>query len=379
MEEISLWAEQELSKRIRESKGGMMEYRKLGKLGTEVSIIGLGTEYLDRRPKKTVISVVNEAINRGVNYVDVLFTFREYLDHMGAALRGHRDKVIVAGHLGAAEKNGIYRKTRDVKECETLFLNMLSQLHTDFVDVAFLQFVAGGSDYEKVMGSGGLLELGFRLQQEGKIGLIGLSGHDISVTLKAVRDGRIDIVMFPINLTSNAMLREKDLLNVCVNRRVGLVAMKPFAGGKLLQKSDSRSITAVQCISYALAQTGVSTVVAGVQNVRELEATLHFLNATNEEKDFSSIIADFQEDWKGECVYCNHCLPCPVIINIGETIRLVDTAQPRISGHLQADYDALSVKASVCTECGSCSKRCPFGVDVISKMRRAVELFETRN
>ena len=33
-------------------------------------------------------------------------------------------------------------------------------------------------------------------------------------------------------------------------------------------------------------------------------------------------------------------------------------------------------KASNCIECEMCLERCPFGVDIIGKMRRAVEVFE---
>jgi len=45
-----------------------MKYRKLGKTGLEVSIFGLGTEYLNKKPRKTVVSVVHEAIEKGINY-----------------------------------------------------------------------------------------------------------------------------------------------------------------------------------------------------------------------------------------------------------------------------------------------------------------------
>lgn len=353
-----------------------MKTRKLGKTGLDVGIVGLGTEYLYKRSRETVVSVVHEAIERGVNYLDLVFTFPEYLDHLGAALKGRRDKVILTGHLGAAEKHGHYRKTRDVQECEGLFSDMLSRLHTDRIDIVFLQFVDEERDYERVMGVRGLLELALRLQGEGKAGFIGLSGHSIPVALKSVRSGQIDVLMFPINLRSDAVSGEKELFHVCASQRVGLVAMKPFAGGKLLQKKGARSITPVQCISYTLSQIGVSTVVPGVKDVDELEAVLHFLDATNDEKDFSSIITDFQQSLKGECVYCNHCLPCPTVIDIGQTIRLLETAQYEFSDELRADYYALSVKASACTECGSCMERCPFEVDVISKMQQAAQLFE---
>jgi len=125
------------------------------------------------------------------------------------------------------------------------------------------------------------------------------------------------------------------------------------------------------------------------------------LEASDEEKDFSSIITEFQEDLKGNCVYCNHCLPCPVGIDIGRIIQMVDKAMYNISDDLKGDYKTLrkkinfyypgrirtsrsqfkglSIKASECVECGVCMERCPFDVDVISKMKLAVKLFKTED
>lgn len=42
-----------------------------------------------------------------------------------------------------------------------------------------------------------------------------------------------------------------------------------------------------------------------------------------------------------------------------------------------SDYDVLPARASDCIECGDCMERCPFGVDMISKMREMVEFFES--
>ncbi|MBQ4132538.1 MAG: 4Fe-4S dicluster domain-containing protein [Desulfovibrionaceae bacterium] len=38
-------------------------------------------------------------------------------------------------------------------------------------------------------------------------------------------------------------------------------------------------------------------------------------------------------------------------------------------------YAALKHHASDCIECGSCERKCPFGVKVIDNMREAVKLF----
>jgi len=42
---------------------------------------------------------------------------------------------------------------------------------------------------------------------------------------------------------------------------------------------------------------------------------------------------------------------------------------------VRASYAELESDASDCIACGQCSERCPFGVDVIAKMREAVDLF----
>jgi len=86
-------------------------------------------------------------------------------------------------------------------------------------------------------------------------------------------------------------------------------------------------------------------------------------------------LADFQQYVEGECVYCNHCLPCPAKIDIGQVSRLLDMAQYRLTDELRAAYAALPVKASDCTQCGACEARWPFGVSVITRMEQAARLF----
>lgn len=79
----------------------------------------------------------------------------------------------------------------------------------------------------------------------------------------------------------------------------------------------------------------------------------------------------------GHRVRCNHCLPCPAEIDIGRTILYVGFSQwEGVTDWLRAWYDDLPARASACIECGLCVERCPFGVDVIAKMREAVRLFE---
>jgi predicted aldo/keto reductase-like oxidoreductase len=371
-----------------------MEYRKFGNTGLEVSVIGLGTEYLHRQSRETVVSVIQRAIDGGVNYIDLVFNFSELIENIAIGIKGRRDKVILTGHLGSGEKNGRYYKTRKVNECEEIFNNTLSKLNIDHIDVANLHFVKNQKEYDAVKAKDGVLDLALRLKEEGKARLVGISTHDTSVAIQAAKSGKIDVIMIQVNIANNAMPGRNEMLATCAREGIGLVAMKVFAGGKLLQrnrtvniaayqtggkslkKKISPLITPVQCISYTLSQMGVCTVVPGAKNVNELNESLAYLNANDEEKDFSALMVDFKEYVTGECMYCNHCLPCPSDIDIGQTIRLFEIAQKGITNKIQIEYDTMLKKASDCIECGICMERCPFDVDIISKMKQCSELFE---
>jgi predicted aldo/keto reductase-like oxidoreductase len=371
-----------------------MEYRKFGNTGLDVSVIGLGTEYLFRQSRETVVSVIQRAIDCGVNYIDLVFNFSDLIENIAVGIEGKRNKVILTGHLGSGEKSGRYYKTRKANECEEIFNDLLRKLNTDYIDVANIHFVKNQKEYDVVKAEGGVLDLALRLKEEGKARLVCISTHDTSVAIQAAKSGKIDVIMIQVNMANNAMPGRNEMLATCAREGIGLVAMKVFAGGKLLQrnrtvniaayqtggkslkKKISSLITPVQCISYTLSQMGVCTVVPGAKSVNELNESLAYLNAGDEEKDFSALMFDFKEYVTGECLYCNHCLPCPSDIDIGQTIRLFEIAQRGITTKIQNDYDALLKKASDCIECGICMERCPFDVDVISKMKQCSELFE---
>ena len=368
-----------------------MEYRTLGRTGLEVSAIGLGTEYLLDQPRETMDSVLRAAVEAGVNYVDLLYNGPRFWNDFGPVIQQYRDKVVLAAHWGEGEVKGQHSNVRSQETCKQFFDDTLGLVGNDYVEIGMLMMV----DTEELWDTWAQVSLQqlARYKERAQIGTIGMSSHKPAVALKAVRSGQIDVLMYPVHLASHAVEGNDELYQACADGGVGLVAMKPYAGGTFfladgsvfvhwvcagggsLQVDKIGTIHPAQCLDYALSLP-VSTVVPGVKNVEELEAALHYWEATEEEKDYSTVIASVHRYPPGQCVYCNHCLPCPPSIDIGQTIRLVDIAGDGITDELSARYDALKVKASECVECGVCLERCPYEVNVIAKMQMAVELFE---
>ncbi|MBN2007424.1 MAG: aldo/keto reductase [Anaerolineae bacterium] len=367
-----------------------MQQRTLGRTGLQISEVSLGTEYLIGKPPDIIRDVIHAALDGGMNYFDLFCASSDFRDAMGIAFQGRREQVYLAAHLGAAVKDGQYKKTRVAKTCKLFFDDFLTRYRTDYVDMLILHNCDTQKDFDQLFRESGPLGMALQLKAEGKARFLGFSGHTVETARQAVESGHIDALMFPVNLTGNAIPGKKELFKTCVAHGVGIVAMKPYGGGKLLR--DDRSIqvaryqtggsalkvkkpapiTPIQCLAYTLSQVGVCAAIPGCESVAHVQDALAYEQAGEEERDFSTVLGDFEQYVPGECVYCNHCLPCPAHIDIGQTLRFLDMA-----GHhdqspaLREAYAALPVKASACIACGVCEKRCPFGVATVSKIQQA--------
>jgi predicted aldo/keto reductase-like oxidoreductase len=345
-----------------------VEYRKLGRTGLEVGAIGLGTEHLERSPE-VWDNVLHTIVEAGANYVDLLYIEPDYWAEFGPVLRPYRDKLVLAAHWGGGDHTSVDRS----QHC---FDNILSYLGNDYVEIAMMTMV----DTEERW-AGWAQESLARLQhykEQGRIGYVGMSGHEESVAIKAVESGSIDVLMFPVNLVGHDDEKNRAVRQACVDQDVGLVAMKPYHGGTLLSVNGRPSgISPAQCLAYVFSQQ-VAIAVPGPRNVEELWATLHYLEASDEEIDYGPVATGLHQYLAGQCVYCHHCLPCPLGIEVGWIIFMVDYARHGVTDDLTNWYASHEVKASACIECGDCLARCPFDVDIMAKLEKAVSIFENR-
>ncbi len=60
---------------------------------------------------------------------------------------------------------------------------------------------------------------------------------------------------------------------------------------------------------------------------RELGRTGLTVGASEQERDFSGALPALDASLKGQCVYCNHCIPCTQGIDIARVSRLADEGE----------------------------------------------------
>ncbi|MBD5312576.1 MAG: 4Fe-4S binding protein [Bacteroides sp.] len=380
-----------------------MQYRPLGKTGINVSVIALGCEGFMNKTAETVRAELDYAIAHGINFIDIYSPNPDLRRNIGNALKGRRESFVIQGHLSTVWENDQYLRTRDINKILPAFEQQLQELDTDYLDVGMIHYVDAEEDFHKVF-NGEIIKFALRLKEEGRIRHIGMSSHNPVVARMAVETGLIDVLMFSINPAydlqppsenvddlfdeatfahsrHNIDPERERLYELCEREGVGIDVMKVYGGGDLLSEANSpfgKAMTPPQVIEYALTRPAVAAVMIGAHNIGEIEAALSWCDTTPDERNYVKIMQGLDRfSWQGHCMYCGHCAPCSVKIDIASVNKFYNLtkAQGMIPETVREHYKALKHHASECIACGACERRCPFGVSIIEGMKLATERF----
>ena len=378
-----------------------MNYRKLGKTGLLVSEIGFGGEWLERHPEEDSIDLIRFAHSQGINIIDCWMPDPKSRNIIGKAIAECRNEWFVQGHIGSTYQNGQYVKTRDMKFVKPAFEDLLERIGGGYIDLGMIHYVDSEEEWNTCMNTE-YIDYVRSLLAEGKIRHIGMSTHNPRIAKKAAESGFIEMILFSINPAFDMKPASEDLdtlfsdydvslhgidpersslYQLCEEKNVGITVMKGFFGGALFDTARSPfgvAFTPAQCIHYVLTRPGVCAIMCGYDTIDQIKAAVAYETATDEEKDYASVIASAPlHSYLGQCTYCGHCKPCPMDIDIAMVNKFYDLAvqQNEVPQSLKDHYAQLKPPASACIGCQSCETRCPFQVPIADRMKKAVDLF----
>ena len=334
---------------------------RLGKTGLEVSRVGIGGIPIQRPSEDEAIKIIHRALDLGINFIDTAAGYGASEERIGralAALDGRRDRVIVATKSGQPSKEGA------MTELE----RSLKRLRTSYIDLWQTHNVSSFEKYEQVTGPGGSLEAAQEALQAGKIRHVGLSSHNLDVTLEAVRSGLFETIQFPFNYVTREPADE--LIPLAKEHDVGFIGMKPFAGGMLGNANLS--------IKYVLQFDSVVPD-PGVQKVEEIEEIVAIVESGDwaltpqERQEIETRRAELGTQF---CRQCGYCQPCPQEIPISMVMITQGMWKlwPRdvFFGWMGQVIDS----ARNCVQCGECEGKCPYQLPIRDMIVENIAFYE---
>lgn len=220
---------------------GEMRYRRLGESGLMVSVVGLGCNNVGARiDADRTREVVHAALDEGVTLLDTADVYGERgrsEEYLGAALKGHRDEVILATKFGGdmAGGNGPDWGARGARRYLVRAVEAsLRRLDTDWIDLYQMHVPDPGTPIEETLSA---LD---DLVRAGKVRYLGHSnfaGWQVADAAWTARTHHLTPFVSAQN-HYNLLRREAEaeLVPACRRFGLGLLPYFPLASGLLTGK-----------------------------------------------------------------------------------------------------------------------------------------------
>jgi hypothetical protein len=321
--------------------------------------------------------IVRYAVDHGVNYVDTADCYMggENERIVGRALRGVRDKVVLASKVHIMDVAGMIRSVE----------NSLRSLKVDMIDVMQLH----GISSEGEVTDGRAREALQKLMDQGKIRVPGVTTHSGQAkVLRAVqKHGFYRTVLVAYNFRSDTGIKASiktalgmgEGLSAAIAdvgaSGIGIIAMKTQAGGYPVEPNGPSHHQAA--LAWVLSNPGVSTTIPSMVSYAQVDENL---KASGMRISWSGIktLARYEEViGDRHCGLCGECANrCPNGVDVAGVLRSLAYFEGYGQEALACDsYRGLGdAAAAACASCSGCVVPCRLGLSVGRLASRAHSL-----
>ena len=199
-------------------------HRRLGSTDQVSFIIALGGITLMQLEADHAIRLAHEAIDAGVNHLDVAPTYGDAQEKMGRVLADRRDEVFLSCKTAVRDAAGARAELEE----------SLRLLQTDHIDLYQFHALDTLEELDAVTRRGGALELFLEARSSGIVRYLGVTGHHAEMHAKTIERIDLDTVMVPLNFrTCSVVCGPGGLIEKARARNMGVIAIKATTRGEI--------------------------------------------------------------------------------------------------------------------------------------------------
>jgi aryl-alcohol dehydrogenase-like predicted oxidoreductase len=293
-----------------------MQYRTLGRTGIKVSPYALGALALGTSignpDHDDSARIIHKALDAGINFIDTADVYGESEVAMGKALKGRRDRVVLATKFSRPIGDDPNHQGASRRWIMTAVENSLRRLQTDYIDLYQVHRPDPSTDIEETLSA--LSDL----IHSGKVRAVGTSAMPASDIIEAQwvaeRRGleRFRTDQPPYSILSRGI--EREVLPIAQRYGMGILVWGPLGQGMLTGRvrkgqqtdlrrahifrhlNDERRIDAVEqliplaeraglpmthlALAFAIAHPGVTSAIIGPHTMEQLDDLLASADVT---------------------------------------------------------------------------------------------------
>jgi uncharacterized protein len=253
----------------------------LGKTGVKVPrlSLGLGSRFCEISDPEMADQLLNYAIDNGMYYWDTAYSYVNNKngvvseERVGRIFKDRRKEVFISTKVASREPDEAMR------QIET----SLKRMNTDYVDILKVHSVTTMEDVEKASEKGGVVELLYRMKEEGVARFIGFSGHTDSEAMKAMAERHnFDTMLIALNQYGNTKYQREEVSVPAAHAKgMGVITMK-----LVRPRETDASLSSKDLIRYGLSVKGAQAAVIGTDSMKVLNDNIALL------KNFTPMTAD---------------------------------------------------------------------------------------